>query len=116
MNDKQRHEDRYTQEHSSGMREKPWSSILSAAILIAGLLLRLLHYLNNRSLWLDEAKLARNILDRGPIELLTPLEYNQGAPILFLLLVDATTALLGSSELALRLVPLLETATKSPFP
>jgi uncharacterized membrane protein len=88
---------------------KGWqrSWVFPAAIILVGLLLRLLHYLNNRSLWLDEAMLARNILDRGPLELLTQLDYDQGAPVLFLLLVDISTVLFGSNEMALRLVPLL---------
>lgn len=51
--------------------------------------------------------LARNIIDRSPFELLTPLDYNQGAPVLFLLFVETITNLFGSSELALRLIPLL---------
>jgi hypothetical protein len=81
--------------------------ILAWIILAAGLLLRMMHYLSNRSLWLDEAMLALSILDRDPFELLRPLDYNQGAPVLFLLLVDAATMIFGSTELALRLVPLL---------
>ena len=76
-------------------------------ILLGGLLLRLWQYLHNKSLWLDEAMLAHNIIERSPIELLTPLADDQAAPALFLLLVDATTALFGTGELALRLVPLL---------
>lgn len=81
--------------------------ILSVALVIVGVLLRLVHYLGNRSLWVDEAALARNIVDRGPLELLTPLDHYQAAPPLFLLLVDAATIVFGSGELALRLVPVL---------
>jgi hypothetical protein len=93
----------------SKSRQGAWSlaETLSVVILAVGILLRLLQWLNNRSLWLDEAMLARNIIDRSPFELLTPLDYNQGAPVLFLLFVDTTTKLFGSSELALRLIPLL---------
>jgi len=74
----------------------PWVSIVLPVIL-----------LHNGSLQLDEAALARNMLDRGPMALLGPLDYNQGSPVLFLLLVHAATTLFGSSEFALRLVPLL---------
>jgi uncharacterized membrane protein len=82
-------------------------SIVFPAILLSGIFLRLVYYLNNWSLQRDEAMLARNILDRGPMALLGPLDYNQGAPILFLLLVHAATTLFGSSKFALRLIPLL---------
>ena len=98
-----------------GIGKNPWFKVLTGALLIAGLLLRLLLYLRNRNLWLDEAMLVRNILDRGPMELLNPLDYNQGAPILFLLLIKAATALFGSSELSLRLVPLLASLISLPL-
>lgn len=87
--------------------QKAYWDALSWSFIIMGALLRVAHWLGNRSLWLDEAKLARNIIDRSPLELLFPLHYSQGAPILFLWLVDAATALFGSGELALRLIPLL---------
>jgi predicted membrane-bound mannosyltransferase len=80
---------------------------LAWIVLVTGVLLRIMHYLSNRSLWLDEAMLARNILDRDLFDLLRPLDYNQGAPPLFLLLVDAATVLFGSTELTLRLVPVV---------
>jgi len=85
----------------------PWVSIVLPVILLSDIFLRLIYYLHNGSLQLDEAALARNILDRGTMALLGPLDYNQGAPVLFLLLVHAATTLFGSSEFALRLVPLL---------
>jgi uncharacterized membrane protein len=87
-------------------RERLWIALVWIALAL-GVLCRIMHYLNNRSLWLDEAMLARNILDRSPLGLLRPLDYNQAAPVLFLLLLDAATVLSGPSELALRLVPLL---------
>ncbi len=71
-----------------------------------GILLRLRQYFLVRSLWLDESSLSLNIIHRSPAELLKPLDYHQGAPILFLLLQKGIVAILGSSELALRLVPL----------
>jgi Dolichyl-phosphate-mannose-protein mannosyltransferase len=87
-------------------RERMWIG-LAWMVLVTGVLLRIMHYLSNRSLHLDEAMLARNILDRNPFDLLRPLDYDQGAPPLFLLLVDAATVLFGSTELALRLVPVV---------
>lgn len=72
-----------------------------------GLLARLAQYLANRSLWLDEAYLALNILQRDFGGLLQPLADNQIAPPGFLWAVKAATQLFGDGEPALRLVPLL---------
>ncbi len=72
-----------------------------------GLLLRLRRYLFARSLWLDEAALAVNILERDPLALTGPLEFGQVAPYGFMLLTKGIAAVLGPSELALRLVPFL---------
>ena len=55
-------------------------------IILFGTLLRLTQYLSNRSLWLDEANLALNIVNRSFLQLLKPLDNNQGAPIGFLML------------------------------
>jgi hypothetical protein len=75
--------------------------------LALGLILRLVQYLLDRSLWLDEAQLALNITHRSFAGLLKPLDYHQGAPVGFLLLEKAVAYLLGRSEYALRLLPLI---------
>ena len=62
-------------------------------------------YLANRSLWFDEALLALNILDRDWSRLAEPLDYNQGAPLLFLWLEKGAVLIFGPQELSLRLVP-----------
>ena len=72
-----------------------------------GIILRLVQYLFNRSLWLDESALALNIIDRSFLELLQPLNYNQGAPIGFLMLEKIAVQIFNSSEYALRLFPFL---------
>ena len=57
-----------------------------------------------RSLWLDEAMLALDILNLSFWELTQqPLPYEQGAPIGFLFIVKAITLLFGDSEYAFRL-------------
>ena len=63
--------------------------------------------MSNRPLWYDEALLTLNVLHRPWSGLLKTLDYNQGAPIGFLLLEKLSTELLGKSEFALRAVPLL---------
>lgn len=69
--------------------------------------MRLVQYFSNRSLWLDEAMLALNVLHRPYSEFLKPLDLNQAAPFGFLLVEKAAVDLLGNSELTLRLPALL---------
>ncbi len=76
-------------------------------LLVFGLALRIAQYLFNRSLWMDEAYLALNILERSFSELLKPLAYDQGAPIGFLIIMRLIVKILGNGEYALRLFPLL---------
>lgn len=60
-----------------------------------------------RSLWLDEAMLSINFLERSLLGLLEPLGYNQVAPIGFLVLEKLSGMLCGYSNLSLRIVPFL---------
>jgi len=84
-----------------------WLPLATEAFLVIGILLRLRMYLFNRSLWFDETLLALNILHRPFRALVPPLEYHQGAPFGFLMLEKAAVLAFGTSEHALRLVPLL---------
>ncbi len=82
------------------------AAVLPLVALVAlGTALRLVALLSDRCLWIDEAMLAQNLVSRSPAELLQPLDYNQGAPVGFLLLSKAALAAFGSAEWALRLVP-----------
>ncbi len=76
-------------------------------IIVYGAVLRLTQYLSNRSLWLDEARLALNIVNRSFVQLLKPLDYDQGAPIGFLMLERSAVKVFGSGEYALRFFPFL---------
>ncbi|MGE4055283.1 MAG: ArnT family glycosyltransferase [Vicinamibacterales bacterium] len=80
---------------------------MPVAVILLGCALRLRGYLAGDSLGIDEAALARNVIDRSWIELLRPLDYAQVAPPGFLLLEKSAVSVLGTSELALRLFPLL---------
>mgnify|MGYP002778591565 CR=1 FL=1 len=80
---------------------------LPYTIISFGILVRLVQYLFNRSLWNDEAALALNIVNRSYLELLEPLDYNQGAPIGFLMVEKLATQVFGNNEYALRLFPFL---------
>lgn len=77
------------------------------SLIGVGLLLRLVQYLDNRSLWIDEASLALNLIRRSYAGILQPLDYHQAAPPGFLLSSEAVTSILGTSEYAFRLLPLL---------
>ncbi len=92
------------------IKSKPsrgWISVRTAiyALVFLGILLRAVPLIQNRCLWIDEAMLALNLVERTPGQLLKPLDWNQGAPVGFLLTVKATISVFGKSEWALRLFP-----------
>ena len=73
-------------------------------LIAAGIILHLVPYIYNRSLWIDEAMLASSLLTRGFGELVAyPLDFGQSAPVGYLYIVKALTTLLGSEEYVLRL-------------
>ncbi|MCS7001709.1 MAG: hypothetical protein NZ518_02555 [Dehalococcoidia bacterium] len=88
-------------------RQRVLVPIVIGALALAGVAIRANQYATPRSLWLDEAFLALNIVSRSPLELLFPLDYNQGAPVGVLLVMWSAVALLGATEAALRLLPFL---------
>ncbi len=81
--------------------------ILSGLIIGLGVVLRVVVYLQNRNLILDEANVARNIYERGFAELALPLNYDQYAPPVFLWITKLNSWLFGFSEYVLRLYPLV---------
>ena len=89
------------------MRRPSSETALCAAALVIGLLLRIWQYLHAGSLWLDEAWVALNVVERSVWTLLTqPLMGEQGAPPGFLVLVKTLAETVGRTDGALRLVPL----------
>jgi hypothetical protein len=77
-------------------------------LVLLGVGLRLWEYFFNRSLYVDEILLTRSIVGMPLGELLTkPLLMDQVAPCGFLLVERLAVTILGPSELALRLFPLL---------
>ena len=80
---------------------------LSFIFIVFGIAVRFRQYLSDRSLWADEATLALNIVERSYFELLQPLDYDQGAPIGFLLLTKLAVQVGGNNEHSLRLIPFL---------
>ncbi len=84
-----------------------WEKAAIALLILSGMILRVRQYLTGRSLWADEAMLALNIVERDFVGMFQPLEYDQGAPVGFLLVEKLFNVTLGKHEFALRLFPLL---------
>jgi hypothetical protein len=80
---------------------------LVAVLVGLGILLRLVQYVANRSLWIDEASLALNLIERPLSELTRQLAFNQAAPIGFLLIEGIGAKAIGYSEYVLRFFPLV---------
>ncbi|ALI99901.1 glycosyltransferase family 39 protein [Rufibacter tibetensis] len=81
---------------------------LTAFIIAAGVLVRLYHYIDNRSLWLDELYLGVSLIKMNFWELATqPLAYEQKAPLGYLWAVKTFVVLFGKGEMALRLFSLI---------
>src|SRR5690349_22225807 len=76
-------------------------------MILLGVILRLRQYGTGRSLWIDEAMLALNIVNRNFAGLFKPLDYDQGTPLGFLLIEKFFNVILGKNELVLRLFPLM---------
>ncbi len=71
------------------------------------MVLRLVVYSQNRSLIIDEANLARNIVEKDYSEFFAPLDYEQYAPPLFSVVSKISVDFFGVNELALKLTALL---------
>ena len=89
-----------------GIGQNPLRLIaIGAAVVGVGLRVRM--YLENRSLWLDPAMLALNVVNKDASELLGRLDMNQAAPPGFLLAAKAVGSLFGYSEYSLYVLPCL---------
>lgn len=89
------------------IRSKDHVTLIALALLGAGLILRLWHFASGRSLWLDEAMVASSILQRDWSGLFAPLDYEQVAPIGWLLIEKAALQSFGGLEYILRLPQLI---------
>jgi hypothetical protein len=96
---------RYRQRHEQQSPRMAFA-LLSAALVTAGVVLRVWQYLGRSALWTDEATLANNIVTHSFERLLfAPLDHNQAAPVGFLAIEKAAVSLFGANELALRAWP-----------
>lgn len=78
-------------------------TILAYAAVVLGCVVRLGRFADNPALWLDEALLALNLMDKSFSDILGPLELLQSAPPGFLLVEKGAESFIGDSELSLRL-------------
>src|SRR5437762_4040687 len=80
---------------------------LAVALIAVGVIARLGRYFLQFPVWGDESFICLNLLDRDFLGLTRALEYQQVSPVLFLWAELIVTRLLGFSELAMRLLPML---------
>lgn len=75
-------------------------------VVLAGVMLRFVQYLASVSVWIDEASLALNVIDRPLFDLvMRPLDWSQVSPEGFLLAEGLVFRVAGASEYSLRLFP-----------
>jgi hypothetical protein len=100
-----------TQKHPSAFNNYDRHSIYKIAIwaiIFAGIALRLYQYFDDRSLWEDEIYLSTGIVKLSFFQLLhQTLDFQQKAPVGYLLVVKLCTMVFGPREMGLRLFPLL---------
>lgn len=80
---------------------------LPRTLVVIGLVLRLIVFLQNRSLWFDEMSLWGNIAQESPFRFDHPLTGDQLAPFGFLVIERMVAWVYGTGQMALRVVPLL---------
>ena len=78
---------------------------LTWGFVALGVAIRLVRILLVHPLWGDECFVAANLIGRGYLGLLGPLDYQQVAPVLFLWAERAMVGTLGFSEWSLRVFP-----------
>lgn len=83
--------------------------------MLAGVVLRTAEYLHDKAVWLDEAHVALNVLQRGYGDLLKPLDHNQAAPYAFLIAERWMVETIGPGEYALRFLPWLASIAAIPL-
>ncbi|RDV14205.1 hypothetical protein DXT99_15545 [Pontibacter diazotrophicus] len=92
---------------AGGRVNKEWITVVWI-LMGAGVFFRLFHFLDNRSLYVDEIFLATSLVKMNFWELTAPmLEYEQKAPLGFLWMERLMVLLFGTGEMALRLFPLI---------
>jgi len=94
----------YSHPLSSADRFKDWLNYFSIAIIVVSLVIVVLEYITNRSLWADEVTLAYSIVTRDLSNLTAKiLKHRQSAPVLYVYIVKILTLIGNNSEFWLRI-------------
>jgi hypothetical protein len=101
--------------HADSPQSHRIAAAVAAGAIAIGVVLRAWVWLNRGSLFLDEASLALNVLARGYAALAQPLDWGQAAPLGFLWVERALTAVAGPGEWVLRAWPLVAGAATVPL-
>jgi hypothetical protein len=80
---------------------------LTLLAVVVGLVLRAWHYGCNHTIWYDESVLLNNVLGKGYLRLLGPLDHAVAAPPLFLWMLKTLHVLVGDVSFVWRLPPFL---------
>ena len=76
--------------------------LVTIIIILIGIALRITVLAQNRSLRIDEANVALNIVEKDYGDFFQPLDYQQYAPPLFMCITEASTRLFGMNETGLK--------------
>ena len=88
-------------------RSKTWWFLPAAAIALAGTALKVYQWYFARPLWLDEQMILLNARDRSFPNLAGPLWLDQAAPLGWLALQKATLEIFGTTDRAMRVIPVI---------
>ena len=83
------------------------SNKIAKSILPIGVFLSFFQFFFNRSLWMDEAFIGNNLINRNFLQLLEPLDDDQVAPILYLYVQKFIILLFKYDELSFKILPLI---------
>lgn len=81
--------------------------LISGLLITLGIIFRIVMYIQNRNLVIDESNVVWNIYNRDFLGLLKPLDHEQYAPPLYLWCVELCSLLFGYSEQSMRLPALI---------
>ena len=81
--------------------------LVAGLLALAGTALKIYQWYFSRPVWLDEQMVLLNARDRTLTELMRPLWLDQAAPIGWMTLQHLVIAVFGSSDRAMRAVPVL---------
>jgi uncharacterized membrane protein len=80
---------------------------IAPLIVLTGIILRIIVFFQNRSLIIDEANLAMNIVEKKMLLFFHSLDYEQYCPPIFLVLSKLSINLFGTNEFSLKIIPFL---------